>query len=308
MTRLLLVLCWFAGQAASAASQSAPEGKDLKLAEPVAKGQRVFTTGHSLFHGTPPVLDELAGAAGMTDHRLVGMSDVNGSKVQTHFSGREVRAALSAGTVDVLTMAPIYLPDPGIEQFAELGVKHNPDLRLTVMEIWVTYDSYEPRYYMNGPKGSPTERIEKPKMVDRDAATGESLRKLHKPHFDGMDELVTAVNKKLGKQAVFVVPVGQAVIALREKIIAGQAPGLKSQQSPFSDKGGHPAPALTVLVAYCHHAVIYRKSPVGLPAPKALKIPGGDAKDLEALNRLLQELAWEAVTRHPLSGVRLNDR
>jgi len=46
-----------------------------------------------------------------------------------------------------------------------------------------------------------------------------------------MDEHVVAVNKKLGKQVVFVVPVGQAVIALREKIVAGKAPGLKSQFS-----------------------------------------------------------------------------
>jgi hypothetical protein len=53
------------------------------------------------------------------------------------------------------------------------------------------------------------------------------------------------------------------------------------------------------MMGYCHYAVIYRKSPVGLPAPKALKIQG----DVNALNRLLQELAWDAVTHHPLSGV-----
>ena len=27
----------------------------------------------------------------------------------------------------------------------------------------------------------------------------------------------------------------------------------------------------------------------------------------EKLNRLLQELAWQEVTKHPLSGVRLNE-
>jgi hypothetical protein len=54
------------------------------------------------------------------------------------------------------------------------------------------------------------------------------------------------------------------------------------------------------MMGYCHYAVIYRKSPVGLPVPKALKVPG----DADALNRLLQELAWDAVTHHPLSGVK----
>ena len=62
-------------------------------------------------------------------------------------------------------------------------------------------------------------------------------------------------------------PVGQAVIALREKIIAGQAPGLKTQWELFRDSWGHPAPPLQALAAYCHFAVIYRRSPVGLPMP-----------------------------------------
>jgi hypothetical protein len=57
------------------------------------------------------------------------------------------------------------------------------------------------------------------------------------------------------------------------------------------------------LVAYCNYAVIYRRTPVGLPVPAALKAAKlGDQE--EKLNRLLQDLAWEAVTAHPLSGLR----
>ena len=64
---------------------------------------------------------------------------------------------------------------------------------------------------------------------------------------------------------------------------------------------------MQVLNAYCHYAVIYRRSPVGLPMPAALanaKNPNWDAN----LNRLLQELAWDAVTHHPLSGVHLEKK
>ena len=93
------------------------------------------------------------------------------------------------------------------------------------------------------------------------------------------------------------------MIALREKIIAGQAPGLKSQEDLFSDALGHGKPPLKALVAYCNFAVMYRRSPVGLPVPEVLKEAKlGDQE--EKLNRLLQELAWEAVKQHPLSGVR----
>jgi hypothetical protein len=98
-----------------------------------------------------------------------------------------------------------------------------------------------------------------------------------------------------------VVPVGQAVLALREKVVAGEVASVKAQADLFTDGIGHVTAPIQVLTAYCHFAVIYRRSPVGLPAPAALsklKLP-----DEEKLNRLLQELAWESVTAHPLSGV-----
>jgi hypothetical protein len=285
------------------ADPQGPEKKNGKLAEPVAKGQRVFSTGHSFHAGFAPILDDIAKSAGFKDNKIVGVSSIGGSKVAAHVGRKEVTAALTDGAVDVLMTTPIYLPDPGIEQFAQLGVKGNPDFRLTVMEFWLPFDNYEPRNYSNGPKGSPTEHVKPPNNVDHNAATVEELRKIHKRYFEEMDEHVNAVNKKLGKQAVFVVPVGQAVIALREKIIAGQAPGLKSQEDLFSDGLGHPKPPLIILMGYCHYEVIYRKSPVGLPAPKALSSAKTPGKDVEALNRLLQELAWDAVAHHPLSGV-----
>jgi hypothetical protein len=60
---------------------------------------------------------------------------------------------------------------------------------------------------------------------------------------------------------------------------------------------------LAALVAYCYYASIYQRSPAGLPMPAAL----GKAKndDSEKLNRLLQEIAWDAVSQHPLGGVKV---
>ncbi len=122
-------------------------------------------------------------------------------------------------------------------------------------------------------------------------------------YFKEMDDFIRELNKKQGKTVLYVVPAAQAVIALREKIIAGQAPGLKTQEDLFSDPLGHGKPPLMALVGYCNYAVIYRRSPVGLPVPQVLKEAKlGDQE--EKLNRLLQELAWEAVVQHPLSGVR----
>jgi hypothetical protein len=117
-----------------------------------------------------------------------------------------------------------------------------------------------------------------------------------------MDALVTSLNTQAGKQAVFVVPVGQAVLALREKIIKGEAPGIAKQSDLFTDPLGHPRGHIQALATYCHFAVIYGRNPKGLPAPAVIaRLPEG-----EALNRLLQQLSWDAVTAHPLSGVKAN--
>jgi hypothetical protein len=195
--------------------------------------------------------------------------------------------------VDVLTLSPMHQPDVGIDNFAKLALEHNPNVRVTIQEFWIPFDKFEWPF-----KG-------KEQDVDPNAATGEFLRKLHEPYFKAMDDYVSALNKTLGKQALFVVPVGQAVNALREKVIAGKAPGIAKQSELFTDKLGHPTMPIEVLSGYCHFAVIYRRSPVGLPMPPRMAASKFKNEDL---NRLLQDLAWDAVIHHPLSGMKADTR
>ena len=271
-----------------------------KSSAPIAKGQRIYAAHHSYFVEVPKILTDIAAAAGIVDQVWIGAKYIGGSKSIQHWNLKDednkAKEALKSGATDVLILTPVYLPDEGIERFAELGLANNPNIRVTVQEFWLPYDAYEPHYY-DPPK------IPAPEKVDHNAQTGAGLREMHARYFSEMDALVSDINRKLGKQIVLVVPAGQAVLALREKIIAGQAPGLKTQDDLFTDPLGHPKPALQVLISYTHFAVIYRKNPVGLPIPPALaqlKLPADEAG---ALNRLLQELAWDAAIHHPLSGV-----
>ena len=184
------------------------------------------------------------------------------------------------------------MPDEGIEKFAKLGVEHNPKIRVAVQEFWMPNDTYEPKY-----------PLDVGKKVDHNATVIAELRKKQALYDRDLSDFVRGVNRRLGKDAVLVVPVGQAADALREKIVAGTAPGLKAQWDLFSDCWGHPQAVLQVLDAYCNYAVIYRCSPVGLPLPAELA-RGANLDDMNKLNRLLQELAWDAVIHHPLSGVK----
>ena len=280
---LVIGLCSFA--------QAAEGGQD-KPAPPVTKGQRVLSAGHSFHVFMPGILKDVVQGAEIKDHVQVDVQSIGGSRVIQHWDLAEeknkAKTALKTGKVDVFTLSPIFLPDEGIANFTQLGLEHNPEIRVTVQEFWLPYDTYDPS----------RKKVDK---LDRNAMTGEELRKRHEPYFKSMDDHVRELNGKHGKSVVFVVPVGQAVIGLREKIIAGEAPGLKTQEELFTDGIGHVRAPVQALTAYCHFAVIYRKSPVGLPLPGILA--RAKVAEEDKLNRLLQELAWEATVAHPLSGV-----
>lgn len=289
----LLILA--AGTLAAEPRDQAAAANSPKLAEPITKGLRVFTCGHSFHVWVPGIVADLCKSAEIPQHVQVGVSSIGGSRVIQHWDiapeKNKAKEALQTGMVDVVTLSPIFLPDPGIENFTTLALEHNKDIRIVVQPIWLRWDIYEPT-------------TKRPAKVDHNAITGEELRKRHEAHFQEMDEHIRELNQKFGKTVLYVAPAPQAVIALREKIIAGEAPGLKVQEDLFTDELGHGKPPLQALVAYCNYAVIYRRSPIGLPAPAILKQAKlGDQE--EKLNRLLQGLAWEAVLQHPLSGLRL---
>jgi hypothetical protein len=293
---LVAALALFGAAVVPVTQAAAQEKNNDKLAAPITTGQRVFTCGHSFHVWVPAIVADLCKQAGIPNHVQVGVSSIGGSRVIQHWDIADekntAKAALKTGKVDVLTLSPIFLPDAGIENFTKLALSYNPEIRILVQPIWLRWDIYEPT-------------TKRPAKVDHNAITGEELRKRHAAYFQAMDEHIRELNKKQGKTVLFVVPAPQAVIALREKIIAGQAPGLKTQQDLFTDDLGHGTAPLKALVAYCNFAVIYRRSPVGLPVPAILK-QGKLGDQEEKLNRLLQETAWQAVLEHPLSGVRVD--
>lgn len=310
-----------------AASGGAQEASGQRLAESVTQGQRIDYAGHSFLNFIPPYMDEFAAAAGISGQVKVGSSTIGGSSVLQHWDvgskgnllledatriyGKDTtedmlsdaqnlaKKALRTGQVDVLAVSPLYKADDGIEKFAALALEHNPNIRITVEQIWLRRgDAMEPvpRDYAHTYKS----------IDDYDTAMIADLRQRSAPMFKSVNDYVAQQNDKLRKPVLFVVPAGQAVIALRERIVAGKAGKLTAQSALFSDITGHGKKPLLVLVSYCHFAVIYRRSPVGLPMPKMLAADRQTQWDAETL-QALQEVAWEAVTQHPLSGVRIRE-
>ena len=269
---------------------------DAAPVQPLPDGLRVFTCGHSFHVWAAKIIADMAEGAGIKGHQIAGLSSIGGSRVIQHWDVADeknlAKKMLAEGKVDVLTLSPIWLPDEGIEKFAKLAFEHNPDIRITVQEYWLPNDEYNPVY-----------PLDTRKVVDHNATDLAELRKANARYEHDIEEHVRKINAGLGKNALVVVPVGAASVALREQIVAGKVRGLKVQWRLFADMWGHPTTPLKVLAAYCHYAVIYRRSPVGLPMPPELEQNREFANP--ALNKLLQELAWDAVIHNPMSGVQM---
>ena len=264
----------------------------LTAQEASPRGLKVLTAGHSFHVWMPPLVAEMAKAAGIQGHEQLAISSIGGSKVIQHWDlpaeKNKAKPVLEAGKADLFTMAPTFLPDPGIENFTKLGLEHNPKLRLTLQQNWVPFE--DPVIWLSKSK---------PKSIDRDGVTLAQLRAKHDPYFKLIEDHVKELNTRIPEAKIVIVPSGEAVMALRDKVIKGEAPGIKTQNELFTDALGHPGSQIRVLSAYCHYSVIYRRSPVGLPVVSQLtKLP-----EAEKLNRMLQEIAWKAVTGHPMSGV-----
>ena len=262
----------------------------------ISTGLRVATCGHSFHVFTYKQVEQIAASAGLR-HQLAGISSIGGSTVQKHWDVPEdksaVKQVLKAGGADVLTLSPIWLPDDAIEQFVKLGIEHNPALRITVQEYWMPNDEYEPVY-----------PLQTKKKVDHNATDLTKLRDATQRYAKDIEDYVKGINQRLGRDAVLIVPVGMAAVTLREKIVKGEAPGLKQQSELFRDNWGHAQLPLQLLSSYCHYAVIYRKSPVGLPVPPAFRTLKDMSDDDKAkLNTLLQQIAWDTVRAHPMSGI-----
>ena len=107
-----------------------------------------------------------------------------------------------------------------------------------------------------------------------------------------------------GVGPVYVIPAGQVFARfLREVEARTGVNGIEGVEDLYRDKI-HPNTIGAYLIALTHYAVIYGKSPVGLP--HALKSQNGEpatAPSQEAA-RLMQQIVWEVVTRYPRTGVR----
>ncbi len=265
---------------------------------------RVFHMGHSLVgRDMPAMLSQLAGDSYSYDSQLGWGTPlkahwepdeaINGFDVENdHPRYRDAKEALGSGDYNALVLTEMVEIRDAIKYFesseylarwAEAGRKGNPDIEVFLYETWHELDDEE----------GWLERLDRDlDLYWRDAILSPALARAEPP------------------LPIYVIPAGQVMAQLtrtaearggvgpmqaREDLFALNDDGSRDMIH-FNDYGAY-------LVALTHYAVLYGKSPVGLPHQlnKADGTPAADPGPELAL--LMQQTVWDVVQSIAETGV-----
>jgi hypothetical protein len=256
---------------------------------------------------TPGPLAALAGERGKAGHETLAVQMIGGSTPMQHWNQGDgddakniAKVALNKGGVDVFTMSPnARMPEDGIDLFGDLVIKTNPNARILVQNSWSAWDGNGTTPSVGGSRNVSFTNEDHNKAdvatIDRWLASLEAKE----GYLPRMRAQLEGINKRAGKRITYIVPSATSVYTLRKEIIQGHVPGIAKQSDIFRDAMGHPNAPIANVVTYTWFATMYRESPIGL---KSLIDPN-DANSA-ARERLLQEIAWNAVVAEPMSGVK----
>lgn len=299
----LLMLLSACGMQKSLSSEALAQLYTTPLSPP-DKPLRVFHLGHSLVNRDMPAMLEQLASTGHDYRSQLGWGatlkshwepdvPINGFEQENaHPRYEDARQAAKGGKFDVLVLTEMveikdairYFDSPEyVRRWARETRTSDPKTRVYLYETW---------HKLDDPDGW-LERL------DRDLPRyweGELLAK-------GMAHGDTG-------GPVYVIPAGQVMARLVRHIEQGaNLPGLKSREDLFVRKPDgtldniHLNDLGNYLVALTHYAVLYHRSPVGLP----YRLKRADGRDASAPSEqaahLMQALVWEVVTGYPKTGV-----
>lgn len=271
---------------------------------PVDGALSVYHLGHSLVGRTMPAMLAQLAPAGHRHESQLGWGTslrehwepdvpINGFETENdHDRFRPAREAIGSGEYDAVVLTEmVELRDAiryhdsarYLHAWAELARQSSPEAKVYLYETW---------HRLDDPDGWLA-------RLDGD------LSALWEDKVLGLDLLQSPPGRP-----VRVIPAGQVMAAfVRAVEAAGGVEGISGREDLFSRGSDGALDQIHVndigayLVALTHYAVLYRRSPVGLP--HALRRADGSAAQAPgpAAARLMQETVWDVVTRYPRTGV-----
>ncbi|MEP5729184.1 MAG: hypothetical protein ABJL67_07390 [Sulfitobacter sp.] len=274
-------------------------------ANPLSKpeqGQRVYHLGHSLVgRDMPAMLANLAGPGHSYESQLGWGTSlrehwepdlaINGFDVENdHPRFRPAKAAIGSGVYDCIVLTEMVEIADAIRyhdsaaylaRWAALALDANPKARIYLYETW---------HHTDDEKGWLA-------RIDHDLPTF------------WQDQVKFPALVK-GQAPIYLIPAGQVKAAfIREVEAQGGVEGIREASDLFarSDDGSpdtiHFNDLGAYLVALTHYAVIYHRSPVGLPHALTRADGTPAIAPTPEVAALMQQIVWDVVQRHPETGV-----
>ena len=256
----------------------------------------ILFIGHSLVGPDMPRMVQAAAAAGggtATVHAQI----INGAPLVYNWQngagaqGVNARDVLPSGFYDVVVMTEAVPltnhltwsnTSTYVRNYYDLAVSNNPDARVYIYESW---------HSINSGLGIDIPWDNEDHIPWRQRLENDIVR---------WQGIVDDVNATLapGQPEIMLIPAGQAMALLHDRIEAGQVPGLTSIRDIFSDDIhlNHLGNYFLTMVQY---ATIYGDDPANLPQTLAGITGTGNA----ALADALQDIAWTVVSTYDGSGV-----
>lgn len=290
--------------------------KQLKGKEPVvvsfdppADGAlRIVGTGHSFMAPGYRTLPVIAKAAGMTQplytHTGGGMTGSTRYKWEQEngifgFDGKPVPkllASIANADWDAMMWGPYFNDRPEYYScWIEFCRRFHPDMKFFLSDAW-------PQLY---------QLEETPKSEA--FFTEEIFERMGRERTAGYSEVVATLRESHTQQ-IYIMPTSDAMVLAAKHYLRGELPGIeginqiigKKERSLWRDQLGHLGPGFERLEGYVFYATIYGRSPELIEGD----IDFGDKGDFPSrdLDRLFRKIAWQAVTGHPLSGVKDTNR
>ena len=284
---------------------STPDQLAARYTTPVSPPQepmKVYHLGHSLVgRDMPAMLAQLAEhdhasqlgwgtpleAHWELDEAIQGFDVEN-----AHDHYRDAKEALASGEFDAFVLtemveieaaidyfdAPLYL-----EKWVSAARRGNPDIRVYLYETW---------HQLDDPQGW---------LTRLDADPGR--------YWEGV-LLAQAMAATQDMPPIYVIPAGRVMAELVRRIEASDGfDGVTSREDLFARREDGSLDPIHIndlgayLVALTHYAVLYQRSPVGLPS-ELYRADGTPANAPgAALAELMQETVWDVVSVLPVTGI-----
>lgn len=276
----------------------------VSFPKPADGALRIVGTGHSFMapgYKTLPIICEAAGfkqplythtGGGITGSTRYKWEQENGI---FQFEGKPVPkllASIANAEWDAMMWGPYFNDRPEYYScWIDFCLKYNPGMKFYLSDAW-------PQLYQldKVPESEAffTEEVFEKMGKERTAGYSEQVRKLRESH----------------AAQVFIMPTSDAMVLAAKHYLRGELPGIeginkiigKKERSLWRDQLGHLGPGFERLEGYVFYATLYGRSPELLEGDAPFR-DDGDFPSRE-LDRLFRKIAWEAVSHHPLSGVK----